>query len=313
MTIPRRDTLPNILFPSDPTRPSKVDPGFEEEFVAAREAGFQCGFVNGGFFGADFDFYSVPRDSGFWLYRGWILSYDSYTQLAERMTERRCFPLTNEFNYKFSNCFPDWYTALPAGSTPRSWWCHWEPNITEGIDEVTRQLQKLFGDQPFILKDFVKSRKHEWDDACFIAHVDDAPRVIRNFIERQADSLVGGLVFREFVRVKRLGWHPKSTLPLSKEYRYFIRKDHFHPSGDVILASPYWSEAEYPEEEIPGREAIQAVLECFHSPFFVLDVVELEDGSRMVLEVNDGGTAGIPMGKHREFYQALKQSYASSL
>lgn len=302
-------SLPNILFPSDPTRPSKVEPAFEEEFAAARDAGFMCGFVNGGFFGADFEFYSVPRDSGCWIYRGWILSYDSYQQLAERVLARGCLLGTSPVNYTFANCFPHWYSGLPAGSTPRSWWTYWEPNITEGIDELLPSLRKLFGDKSFILKDFVKSRKHQWDDACFIEHAEDAPRVIRNFIEGQADSLVGGLVFREYVPVKKLGRH-KSGLPLVKEYRYFIRNDR---EPEVLLASAYWSEAEYPEEPIPGLEAIQALLGGIRSPLFALDTVELEDGSSVILEVNDGGTAGIPLNRYQEFYQALLKSYARPL
>lgn len=295
----------NILFPSDPTRPSKVEPAFEEEFTAAREAGFPCGFVNGGFFGADFEFYSVPRDSTPWMYRGWILSYESYRKLDQQLVERGCSLITSPDSYEFANCFPKWYQALPDGTTPMSAWVQWDPNITVESEIVVTvdQLREVFGDKSLILKDYVKSRKHEWHDACFIEHLNDAARVIRNFIERQADSLVGGLVFREYVPVKKLGRHPKSGLPLSKEYRYFIRD-----KTDVILASAYWSEADYPDERIPGQEALQAVLGSLQSPFIVLDVVELEDGSTTVLEVNDGGTAGIPLGKYREFYAGLRRS-----
>ena len=55
---------------------------------------------------------------------------------------------------------------------------------------------------PYIVKDYVKSRKHEWYDACFIKNISDianTTRVIRNFVERQGDSLVGGIVLRKFM------------------------------------------------------------------------------------------------------------------
>ena len=76
----------------------------------------------------------------------------------------------------------------------------------------------------YIVKDYVKSRKHEWYDACYIQSITDTPNVkktIGNFIERQGDSLVGGVVLRKYVKLKPIGYHEKSGMPISEEYRVF--------------------------------------------------------------------------------------------
>jgi hypothetical protein len=47
---------------------------------------------------------------------------------------------------------------------------------------------------------FVKSRKHEWTDACFIPSAADrsaVERVVNRFLELQGEELAGGLVFFE--------------------------------------------------------------------------------------------------------------------
>ena len=68
-------------------------------------------------------------------------------------------------------------------------------------DELT-ELLRGFGDDSVVLKDFVKSRKHEWAEACFIPRASDsdaAAKVVRRFVELQEDDLEGGFVFRAFV------------------------------------------------------------------------------------------------------------------
>lgn len=42
--------------------------------------------------------------------------------------------------------------------------------------------------------------------------------VIKNFVERQGDSLVGGIVLRKFENLKQIGFHERSGMPISEEY-----------------------------------------------------------------------------------------------
>ena len=85
----------------------------------------------------------------------------------------------------------------------------------------------------------MKSRKHEWYDACFINNISDvnsASKVIGNFIDRQGSSLVGGVVLRKFENLKQIGFHEKSGMPLSEEYRVFIY------AGNVLNIYDYWTD-----------------------------------------------------------------------
>ena len=68
-----------------------------------------------------------------------------------------------------------------------------------------------FGDQPVIVKDYVKSRKHEWFEACYIPSAADrqaVARVVRRFLELQGDDISEGLVFRAYRKLVRRSLSP---------------------------------------------------------------------------------------------------------
>ena len=143
--------------------------------------------------------------------------------------------------YRHGHHLPENYPAI-EGLTPRSVWLTGDL----GIDRIMEALAP-FGDAPVILKDFVKSRKHEWAEACFIPSASDrgaVERVVGRFLELQGDDLAGGLVFREFVEFEPIGVHPRSGMPLTEEYRIFWL------DGRPVFWSPYWAEG-----GLPGRGA----------------------------------------------------------
>ncbi len=112
--------------------------------------------------------------------------------------------------------------AALEGMTPRSVWCETGSEIS--IDQVM-ELLAVFGSARVVVKDFVKSRKHEGKEACFIPPAsarEAVERVVRRFMELQGDDLAGGLVFRQFVELEHLGRHPKSGMPLTREFRLFF-------------------------------------------------------------------------------------------
>jgi hypothetical protein len=114
-----------------------------------------------------------------------------------------------------------------AASGKRSVW------LTGDLD-IDRIMGVLipFGDGPIIVKDFVKSRKHEWTDACFIPSAADrsaVERVVNRFLELQGEELAGGLVFREFIEFRPVGTHSRSRMPLTEEWD----PDH-DPSGAPV-------------------------------------------------------------------------------
>ena len=80
--------------------------------------------------------------------------------------------------------------------------------------DAVMELLEPFGDAPIIVKDYVKSQKHHWSEACFIPAASDADavrRVASRFIELQGTSLTGGLVFRAYEDLKRSRSTPKVT------------------------------------------------------------------------------------------------------
>ena len=77
-------------------------------------------------------------------------------------------------------------------------------------------LLTRFGDKPLILKDWVKSQKHHWEEACFISRASDrkgVQKVVEKFLELQGTDLNVGLVFREFIEFEALAQHEKSGCP----------------------------------------------------------------------------------------------------
>ncbi|MCK9567531.1 ATP-grasp domain-containing protein [Candidatus Pacearchaeota archaeon] len=287
-----------ILFPSHPSFPRQPDPSFEEEIEAAKAAGFKIGLV-------DVDQKIFAGSQIPCLYRGWIMTPDGYIDLWHKEPKL----IINPGEYENSYNFPAWYNQVRAfdnSLTPRSVSHQLSPNIP--ISDIFDQLEEdswyeaLTG--PVIVKDWVKSRKHEWFDACYISDIRDKAefkRVVTNFLNGQGDDLAGGLVFREFVKLKSIGVHPQSKMPLTNEHRFFVFK------GRIFYSAPYWDRSFYGTSNLPDKKVIIDLVPHIKSNFFAIDVAEKEDGGWIVVEVNDGGTASVPDGGNiAEFYLKLR-------
>jgi len=159
-----------------------------------------------------------------------------------------------------------------------------------------------FGDAPLVVKDYVKSQKHRWNEACFIPSARDSEavrRVASRFIELQDASLTGGLVFREFVELEPLTTHSKSGMPLTKEFRTFFLDNR------PLVSIEYWEEGEY-DNERPPSELFLDVAARVKSRFFTMDVARSNDRRWIIMELGDGQVAGLPdrLDPNR-FYGAL--------
>lgn len=240
------------------------------------------------------------------LYRGWMLSVDAYRKLHAALVERNVWLLNDPDQYAACHLFTGWYGAAES-KTPSSVWVD-----GPDVDGAMRLASAMRG--PSIVRDFVKSRKREWGDACFIESPEDAGRVIRNFVERQGDSLVGGIVIREFVKLRHLGQHPKSGMPLSFEYRTFWL------DGDPVLTVPSWPEADYQDEALPvsgpaGQaeaslrvpvEQFRPVAALIDSRLFTMDLALTDAGSWIVIELGDGQVSACPdLDSARKLYEAM--------
>ena len=293
-----------IFFCADPLEPTKPDRAFAAEVEAAQNAGLNWQIVS---------FERLTRDRNAELavrrveaatspdlavYRGWMLRPEDYAALYHALQKRNWLLINSPDNYQHCHLLPASYDRIEA-HTPRTIWLP----LPDCLDETrVESALQTFGNQAIIVKDYVKSRKHEWHDACFIPNAADgvaASRVVARFLELQGDDLVGGLVLREFVELKTIGAHARSGMPLAREFRLFF----FHHR--LLTLANYWSQGDY-SGEAPPLARFCDVAHQVRSRFFSMDVAQKADGDWIVVELGDGQVAGLPDESCApEFYRKL--------
>jgi hypothetical protein len=293
-----------LIFCTDPLDRRHVDSMYEHEAEAARQAGLDYALLN---FEALVDEWNASAATRriaaaaspeVGVYRGWMLRPAAYEQLYEALAALNIFLINAPPAYRHCHYLPESYAVI-EGQTPPSVWLKLEDGLS--IEQIMDALQP-FGDKPLILKDYVKSRKHEWAEACYIPSAADraaVERVTTRFLELQGPELNEGLVFREFVPFEPLGTHAKSGMPLTKEYRIFFL------DGRWLLTAPYWEAAAY-GDLLPPDDLFQEVVQRVQSRFFTMDVARRLDGAWMIVELGDGQVAGLPeQADAGAFYRAL--------
>lgn len=300
-----------IIFPSDPFNSKEPDDSFRSEYEAALAAGFKIGLVHMELLLGGEARLTLPEGySSAAIYRGWILKPDQCVKLSEALPPPMRL-VNSPANYEFLYSLPNWMYLLNSELVPKTF------VITGSSEECQQKVNdgldlSHFGDHPLIVKDFLKSRKHEWFDACYISSAldtDEVKRVTTNLIEGQGSDFAGGLAYREFISLKKIGIHSKSRMPLTLEHRYFMR-------GQEILARyNYWSEGEYdgslPPESLIKEIARKVDLSRFviNDLFYTIDIAQKENGDWVVIELGDGGSCGIPEnGDPNLLYSNLKRS-----
>lgn len=297
-----------MIFCNDELEPQTVDSCFHDEAEAARECGLSFELVDfnaarTGNAGQIASSIATQRALEKGVYRGWMLTPEDYQRLYGTLQSKNIRLINSPDEYLYCHWFANSYSLI-KDHTPLSIWLPTEGGVP-GIKTVMNALKPL-GSSPIIVKDFVKSRKHEWFDACFIPNASDEPqvkRVVERFIELQGEDLQGGLVFREFVEFEPVGTHPKSGMPMTLEYRLFVHE------GAAIAVYPYW-DVEYPPEP-PPIEQFATVLRNIKSHFFSCDIAKTTKGRWLIVELGDGQVAGLPdrcdvSGFYRALSKALK-------
>jgi hypothetical protein len=299
-----------LVYCSDPLSPRQPDEAYRAEVAAAERLGVPFSLVDHDALTHDGDparaVRRVPQqaDPGLGLYRGWMLTPDQYRLMYEALDAKGVRLLNDPAAYRHCHHLPESYPAIEP-YTPRSVWIKTTGDVS--TDEIM-DLLRPFGSAPVVVKDYVKSRKHEWAEACFIPSASDrasVERVVRRFLELQGDDLSEGLVFREFVEFEPLGRHPKSGMPLTKEYRLFFLE------GQPVFWTPYWEGADY-RGSVPPVERFAAVAGAVRSRFFTMDVAQRRGGEWLIVELGDAQVAGLP--DHADvdgFYKALRDHWPS--
>ncbi|MGW1318118.1 ATP-grasp domain-containing protein [Streptomyces sp. NPDC002426] len=277
---------PGFLFCSDPLGPRRPDPGFAEEAAAARRAGARAGLIDhDALLAGDTETAvgRVRRDSGPYWYRGWMIPPDRYADLERALLARGCSLLTGSSAYRTAHELPGWHEAF-AQLTPRSVWRALSVGEALPDPSVWSDLAGDLGPGPGIVKDFVKSRKHEWHEACFVPELSEPERlrsVVGRFLELQGEFLAGGVVLRAY--------------------------EPFVPGGEARV---WWVDGEpvrvtaHPDTPglvpAPALDAVGEAVRTLGCRWVTTDMALREDGVWRVVEVGDGQVSGLPAGDDGE-------------
>lgn len=156
-----------ILFPSDPLKPYLPDEVYTPEKDAAESFGFTFKVVNVEALNLGDAQAAVKRvgrvdEPELAVYRGWMLSPQEYKLLATTLAAQGIVLINSPQEYRHCHYLPESY-PLMQGRTPESVWLPLCEGVTAddlSFDEIMRLLE-VFQGKPVILKDYVKSRKHE--------------------------------------------------------------------------------------------------------------------------------------------------------
>ncbi|MFC1419591.1 ATP-grasp domain-containing protein [Streptacidiphilus cavernicola] len=272
----------SLLLCCDPLRPARCDPHFADHATAARDLGAAVALLDHDALlagDAAEAVRRVPKDLGPLWYRGWMIPVAAYAELETALAARGGQLRTSAEQYRTAHQLPGWYHRF-AEATPASGWLACAPGqapTREELAALARSLPPGAG----IVKDYVKSRKHEWDTACYLPDLADTEavhRVVSRFVEVREDSLAGGVVLRAFERFSaatgeaRIWWldgGPVLTTP--------------HPDSPELLPCP----------DLAAVRPLVAALGC---RFVSTDLALREDGAWRVVEVGDGQVSGLPAG-----------------
>jgi len=296
-----------IIFCSEPFYPNKPDSVYEKEFEAAQSNDFEIELfsfedLTENNISSAFRRIKTLENPETAIYRGWMLKPKVYEIFYNELKRRNIVLINSPEEYRYCHHFPESYEIIKT-HTPKSIFLSFDKDFS--FDELHEKLS-VFGNTPLILKDYVKSRKHEWNEACFISSASnktEVEKVVRRFVELQGEDLNEGLVFREFIEFKPLAEHSKSGMPLTKEFRLFFLE------GELVFTSEYWEEGVYDETDLP-KDFFTEIAKNVKSKFFTMDVAQKNDDDWLIVELGDGQVAGLPeKADENSFYKNLKTRF----
>jgi hypothetical protein len=297
-----------IILPGHPVLSDKPDPEFEKEYESAKKFGKVFFFNLEEFAAYDSPLLAKlppaenPKEDIF--YHGWMMNAGQYRAFYLALQEKG-YRLTNvPGHHTFCNYFDSWYPHL-QGLTPESIMVH-DSNLWAVVDAALDFREKT--KSPLIIKDAVKSLKHDWYKACFIpehANGIEMAKIIGAFLEAKLShhDLKKPVVIRKFESLETVGRHPKSGMPLSHEYRTYVYQ------GKVLLQAPYW-EVDYPKKVEPDPKFIEMLIKEIGSKcgsqLYTIDTALKTDGSWTVIEIGDGQVSMLPDRADKdEFFRKL--------
>ena len=150
-----------------------------------------------------------------------------------------------------------------------------------------------------IIKDWVKSAKHRWRDACFIPAGTTRERfgeIFQNFLATRGALFEKGIVFRRFHHLAQICEDMKGQ-PVHEEYRMFFFR------GELLAVTP----AQGDEGPMAQIDKWTSIARKFASPFVTIDVAREVSGGWLIIESGDAGVSGLPVSIDPEhFFKSLR-------
>ena len=180
---------------------------------------------------------------------------------------------------------------------------NWVVDLKELTPETWSDLQSIPDQGPFILKGGTNSRKGYWRTHCFAENKADAIAVHGRLSD---DSLIGrqSIYIRKFEKLYTYMYDIQG-MPVTKEFRFFVC------DKQVVCGGFYWSnwieEITPPDiSEVPQsflNEVIERIGDKARA--YALDVALKEDGTPIVIELNDLQQSGLSCNNPNVFYNNL--------
>jgi ATP-grasp domain, R2K clade family 3 len=284
-----------VLYCCDPLNPRRVDEHFTLEAREVRAHGGVVGLIDHEALlqgDAQRAVARVPALRSAW-YRGWMIPGDRYAALAQALSQRGTELLVAPEQYRAAHELPGWYPML-VDVTPASVWRPTKPREILTAEELAALAEPLLPG-PGIVKDYVKSRKHEWEQACFIPDLADVAgltRVVQRFVELQEEFLAGGIVLRSFEMFSNQD-------SVAAEVRVWWL------DGEPRLLTPH-PDSPFEHTLTPDLDHIGPAVQRLACRFVTTDVALRSDGVWRVVEVGDGQVSDLhPLSSRDEFAALL--------
>ena len=214
----------------------------------------------------------VPEHAGQAVYRGWMLRSGQYAAFADALACRGVRLRTSADQYRRAHELPGWYPAL-APVTPESAW-----TAGDRREDFSRACVGL-GPGAAVVRDYVKSMKHYWQEAAFIPDLADAAAawtVASRFRELREDEFTGGFVVRRFERF------------ISAEARTWW------VDGRCALVTAHPDTPGDPPPQDLDLTPITPLIASLGLPLVTADLARRADGAWRVIEVGDGQVSDRP-------------------
>lgn len=237
-----------LLYPCNPLEMKKPDEAFEEEFLAAQEAGLPCALYSAEDFECgEFKPRPALTEGEEVLYRGWMLTPEGYNRLYSAVAGKGGRLLTSPEQYRHCHYLPEWY-PLCTDVTPKTVFLERDANFSQALSAL--------GWRAYFVKDYVKSLTTSRGS---VAKNAEEVKEIVGLIEKYRGQVEGGVCVREFEELR-----PET------EERFFVFKKQAYARDRVV-----------PDivTEIAGR---------IDSPFFSVDIVLGVNGAPRLIELGDG-------------------------